>query len=133
MLASGSDDITIKIWNLSNNTLVATDGTIKLWDVDTYSTITSLRGHTDVVYALSVYSHDDKPYLASGSWDNSIKIWSLEDHTLIRTIDEGDAWIRSLTVVNIDGHHTLASGDFDGKIKRSISCLIISSSEGTSF
>jgi WD40 repeat protein len=55
-LASGSDDLTIKIWNPNNGTLKRT-----------------LNGHNLHVNALTVLQNGD---LASGSWYNTIKIWS---------------------------------------------------------
>jgi len=55
-LASGSWDETIKIWRVSNGSLIRT-----------------LKGHTN--YVLSVSFSPDGKYLASGSVDETIKIW----------------------------------------------------------
>ena len=55
-LASGSDD-----------------NTIKIWEVATGKELRTLTGHSDVVFSV-VYSPDGR-YLASGSSDNTIKIW----------------------------------------------------------
>jgi len=58
ILASGSKDNTIKIWNL-----------------DDQSCIHTLQGHTDSVWCLSLIKQN---ILASGSDDNTIKIWNLD-------------------------------------------------------
>ena len=58
-LASGSDDHTIKLWDVATGTLLRT-----------------LSGHTSSVESVA-FSPDGK-ILASGSWDNTIKLWDVE-------------------------------------------------------
>jgi WD40 repeat protein len=60
LLASGSDD-----------------NTIKLWDVATGQEVRTFEGHTDWVTSVA-FSPDGK-LLASGSWDNTIKLWDISD------------------------------------------------------
>ena len=60
MLASGSND-----------------GTIRLWDVRTGGPLKTLTGHTNVVWSVS-FSADGKT-LASGSWDRTIRLWDCRD------------------------------------------------------
>lgn len=57
LLASGSDDNTIKLWNTSTGYLIRT-----------------LTGHTDSVR--SVKFSNELNYLASGSKDSAVKIWN---------------------------------------------------------
>ena len=59
---------------LSDGSLVSgsDDNTIKIWDIKNGQTIKTLTGHTDSVYALTVLPDGS---LASGSYDNTIKIW----------------------------------------------------------
>ena len=103
MLASGSTDKTIKIWDVAtgvcketlhghsgevysvsfspDGTLLASgssDKTIKIWDVATWTEIKTLRGHTGYVRSVSFSSDGTK--LASGSFDSTIKIWKIESH-----------------------------------------------------
>ncbi|PLZ57433.1 hypothetical protein CBP24_10530 [Fischerella thermalis WC439] len=52
------------------------DGTIKLWNIQTKEEICTLTGHTDEVYSLA-FSPDGQ-ILASGSADGSIRIWLVE-------------------------------------------------------
>ncbi|BAY34668.1 WD-40 repeat-containing protein [Nostoc carneum NIES-2107] len=65
-LASGSDDNTIKIWNIT-----------------TGKAITTLTGHSSSVY--SVAFSPDGQKLASGSSDNTIILWDLNFDDLLRS------------------------------------------------
>jgi len=64
IIASGSRDITIRLWNVA-------DG----------REITILKGHTSSVMSVS-FSPDGKT-LASGSWDNTIRLWNLDMDDLL--------------------------------------------------
>ena len=52
------------------------DNTIKLWNVETGQEISTLTGHNSRVNSVS-FSPDGKT-LATGSWDNTIKLWNVE-------------------------------------------------------
>ncbi|MBE9057164.1 WD40 repeat domain-containing protein [Sphaerospermopsis sp. LEGE 08334] len=104
-LASGSDDKTIKIWDLTTQqhrtfaghkdsawtgginsvafspdgkilASVSNDKTIKLWDVNTGIELFTFIGHEEKVNSV-VFSPLGK-ILASGSKDKTVKLWSLE-------------------------------------------------------
>ena len=60
-----------------NDSILATgsqDNTIKLWNLNSRSLITSLKGHSKEVSALVLL---DDGRLASGSMDETIKIWKI--------------------------------------------------------
>lgn len=63
------------------------DRTIRLWNVETGSCISTLTGHDNWIRALVF--HPDGKYLISASDDKSIKIWDLEQAgRCCRTIDD---------------------------------------------
>ncbi len=108
-LAAGSENRTIKIWNISTQQEIVTlsghakgvssiayspdgkylasgsyDSKIKIWDMHTHQEIATFSGHAKVVHSIA-YSPDGK-YLASGSGDFKIKIWDMHTHQEIATL-----------------------------------------------
>ncbi len=109
-LVSGSDDKTIKLWNVEKRQEIRTlhghnsrvrsvnfspngktlvsgsdDKTIKLWDVETGQEIRTLHGHDSRVR--SVNFSPDGNTLVSGSWDNTIKLWKVETDSNLLNLD----------------------------------------------
>ncbi len=66
MVASGSDDYMIKIW-----------------DLDTGECVRTLRGHEDSVTCFEM--HEEK--LISGSWDGLIKVWDLKKNECVQNLE----------------------------------------------
>ncbi len=66
VLASSSEDSTVRIWDLATNTCKFT-----------------LQGHGSQVYGIKLISFD---ILASGAKDNQVKIWNITSGNLIRTL-----------------------------------------------
>ena len=98
-LASGSDDGTIKIWELASGACVAT-----LAGHGGF-------GHLKAVWSLAVL---DDGRLASGSWDQTIKIWDVGTGACVATLKGHEHWVSSLAV--LEGGR-LASGSDDRRIK----------------
>jgi WD40 repeat protein len=98
ILASGSDDNTIKLWDVNTGQLISTlvghswsvvalaftpdgetlisaswDQTIKLWRVSTKAEIATLCGHEDSVNTIAI--NPVNQLIASGSRDKTIKLW----------------------------------------------------------
>ncbi|MEA5505065.1 serine/threonine-protein kinase [Halotia wernerae UHCC 0503] len=137
-LATGSDDKTIKLWNLATGQEIHTfkghfgwiwsvafspdgkilasgskDKTIKLWNLTTTEEIRTLTGHNDGITTVA-FSPDGKT-LASGSLDKTIKLWNLATGKQIRTL-EGHSKAVAAIAFSPDGK-TLVSGSWDQTIK----------------
>jgi WD40 repeat protein len=62
------------------------DGTIKIWELSIGATLHTLEGHSDWV-SLVVFSHDAKQ-LVSGSFDMMIKVWDATEGTCLQTLSD---------------------------------------------
>ena len=137
-LASGSNDNTIKIWEVETGRLLRTlightddvysvsyspdgkyitsgsrDETIKIWEVVTGECIRTLTGHTSLVKSVT-YSPNGK-YLATGSWDKTIKLWEVETGECIKTLTGHTGYIESVAYSS-DGKY-VTSGSYDKTVK----------------
>jgi WD40 repeat protein len=89
------------------------DGTVKLWNAQPATLISTLTGHTGRVTSVSF--HPNGKILASGSEDGTVKLWDVTRNTLIKTINANRSWVRTVSFSN-DGQ-ILASCSSDGTIK----------------
>ncbi len=109
ILASCSEDRTIKLWDINTGECFKTleghshwvwtvvfspdgqilasgsaDSTIKLWNVHTGECIRTLTGHKDLVW--SVAFSPDGTILASGSEDQTVKLWNPDTGECLHTL-----------------------------------------------
>ena len=138
ILASGSADATVKLWNplsfqeittlrghtssirtiaiSSCNQILAsgsTDATIKLWNLQSGEEICTLQGHNHSVNTVAI--SPDGQILASGSDDCTVKLWDLRDCQEICTLQGHSDAVLSIDI-SPDGK-MLATGSADGTIK----------------
>ncbi len=138
LLASGSVDNTVKLWDTSARQELRTlkgpiskigavafspngkwlaaggvEGEIHLWDVITGRDGPSFAGHTLKILALA-FSPDNR-LLASGSADNTVKVWDLATGRLIHTFHGHKGWVT--TVAFARDSQLFASGSKDKLLK----------------
>lgn len=95
-----------------DDTLLATgsyDSTIKIWDIDTGEVLRTLTGHTMGVKCLRF----DQSKLVSGSLDGTVKMWNMKTGQVIRTFPGHDGAVSS---VDFDAM-ILASGSEDKTVR----------------
>jgi hypothetical protein len=136
-LASGSQDNTIKLWDITSWQLHQTlmesatalslafspdgrtlalgsqDSTIKLWDVASGQLLAVRPEHSGAVASIA-FSSDGRT-LASGSADGTIKLWDVTNRVVQRTLSGHQGGVNSIAL-SPDGQ-TLASGGRDGTAK----------------
>ena len=96
LLASTSDDKSIRLWQLPNGTACG-----------------EFLGHTGAVKAVAFYPHH--PILASGSQDRSIKLWDCQTEQVIQTLVGHSGTVNALAFS--PDAEILASGSSDKTVK----------------
>ena len=91
----------------------SSDTTIILWDLTTHQKIKTMTGHTSRVHCLA-FSPDDRT-LASGGNDGTVRLWNLIIKEQVAVLQGHGSTIWDVAF-SPDGH-TLASSSFDSTIK----------------
>ncbi len=138
LLATGGEDLRVRIWRIPDATLVRTlsghsdgvhsvafspdgtllasgagDSTVRLWRVSDGTSLRTLSGHTGTVW--SVVFSPDGTLLASGSWDNTIRLWRVSDGISLRVLTSHSDDVESIAF-SPDGT-VLASGADDDTVR----------------
>ncbi|KAF4119324.1 F-box and WD-40 domain protein MET30 [Geosmithia morbida] len=85
------------------------DATIKIWNIETGEVMRTLRGHTSTVRTLQF----DESKLISGSFDKTIKIWNWQTGECLSTLQCHTDGVLSVHYMD----STLASGSIDKTVK----------------
>jgi WD40 repeat protein len=137
-LVSGSEDRTIKVWDLSTGKAVHTltghtgavesvaisgdgktlvsgskDVTIRVWELPTGKESRPLNGHTGAIESVAISG--DGNTLVSGSWDGIIKVWELSTGKVVRTLPNHKDVVWSVAIS--DDGNTLVSGSHDSTVR----------------
>jgi len=130
LVASGSRDGTIKIWNIISGDCIktledcekcsvnfspdgefltsgSTDNTVKLWRVSTGDCTATIKAHESRVQGVAF--SPDGALIASGGWDHKIKLWDVSSIQCIKTL-ERSGWVTSVAF-SPDGRNLLAVAD----------------------
>jgi WD40 repeat protein len=89
------------------------DTSIKIWDVESKTCISTLEGHTNTVHAVAFSPVES--VLVSGGFDSSLRIWDTKSKKSLRVFQGETAWIRSIYYCSKS--RLIASGDDNGDIK----------------
>jgi len=138
VLASGSNDNTVRLWDIDKGKMLAiinghqstvtsiafspdgktlasgsNDNTIRLWDIEKGEVLTIIKGHQNTVTSIA-FSPDGKT-LASGSNDNTVRLWDIEKGEVLTIIKGHKRSVNSIAF-SPDGK-TLASGSYDNTVR----------------
>ncbi|MFB2835692.1 protein kinase domain-containing protein [Floridanema evergladense] len=137
-IASGSDDKSVKLWQLNEGKEIPTlnghsdwiysvaispdgeslvsgskDNTVKVWNLKTGQELLNIAGHKSSINSVAI--SPDNQNIASGSYDNTIKIWNLKTGELSRTFTGHSAPV--LSVAFSHNNRILVSGSVDKNVK----------------
>jgi WD40 repeat protein/uncharacterized caspase-like protein len=133
LILSGSDDGTIKIWDVKSSRLVRTldtvpsgtiavsilqdgrrglsahdDGRLRLWDLTSGAVLRTFGGDARAATSLSISPNGSR--VLSGSDDFTAKLWDIGTGQLLRTFATKGAGAVSSVVLLPDGHTALSGG-----------------------
>jgi small GTP-binding protein len=142
ILASGSWDTTVRLWDVQSGKLVRTleghreavtsmafdptsvvlasgsdDGAIKLWESDRGTLFRTLEAHQGEIRIRSLAFDPEGSILASGSDDGAVKLWDTSSGLLLRTLEGHQQGVRIRSLAFDSDGRILASGRHDNRIE----------------
>lgn len=136
--ATGSQDATIKIWNLVTGALKLTltghalgvralaaserhpylysaseDKEVKCWDLETNSVVRNFHGNLSGVYSISL--HPTLDLLVTGGRDSAVRVWDVRTRKPVWTLEGHTSSITSLATQDIDPQ--VLSGSEDATVR----------------
>ena len=110
---------TVKVWSVAVTTdgrrVVSgeSDGSIRVWDMESEEELGSLQGHRNGVLSVAVTA--DGRRIVSGGDDKTVRVWDLESGKEVRSLTGHDDGVKSVAVTP-DGNRVV-SGGFDGTVR----------------
>ena len=88
ILSGHTDDVNSVTFSSDGKSLASgsDDKTVKLWDLQTGGAIKTFSGHTELVISVSISV--DSGTIASGSFDNMIRLWNTQTGECCCVIDQ---------------------------------------------
>ena len=147
---SGSDDYTLRVWNLKTGETLhileghiapvtscavtqdgkfcisgSSDRTLRVWDLMTGETKRIFEGHDDQVTSCAVTK--DGKFCISGSNDCTLRVWDLKSGKTIKVLEGHDSWVTSCAVTKDDQFCISGSNDCTLRVwdLESGQCLLI--------
>jgi hypothetical protein len=93
------------------------DTTVRIWDPATGTTERTLEGHTHLVSEVCAVRVEGRELLASASADATVRIWDPATGTSIRTLKGHTSRVRGLCAVRVEGRELLASASADSTVR----------------
>jgi len=86
---------------------------VQVWEVDTYTQVTTLVGHLGTVYALAVLNTASGTKIFSASYDRSLRVWSMDNMICSQTLVRHEGSVACLAV----SRGQIFSGAMDSSVK----------------
>jgi WD40 repeat protein len=92
----------------------STEGTLRVWDLESGQTLRTLVGHTNDFWA-AVITPDGCQAVSASDDDRTLRLWDLESGQILRTFEDHTDGVLALAVTP-DGHRAV-SASFDKKLR----------------
>ena len=144
LLASASDDTTIRVWDAASghNELTlrghtapvygicaftcgdqillasgSSDDTVRIWDPAIGEHQRTLVGHSDAVSSVCAFTDHDQMLLASAGFDDTVRIWDPATGEHQRTLSGHASFVTEICAATVGGRPLLASASNDGTVR----------------
>ena len=147
VVVSGSDDKTVRVWDLATGTPVrdpftghseqvnavaicelegrpvvvsgSDDRTVRVWDLATGAPVGDpFTGHNDWVRAVAVGELEGRPVVVSGSDDQTVRVWDLATGAPVGDPFTGhDGYVYAVAISELEGRPVVVSGSSDRTVR----------------